>query len=115
MTAIALKAGTGLTRTQHDRLRQLVHFIDNGPGSGVATGAIEEVTYSGAFPTDFSWYTDATKTDRIVRLQVTYSGAFPQTETWTIYDTDGSTVLVTLVDTIAYAGAFESGRARVWS
>ena len=107
-------AGSGITAGQHKALRDLIHFIE-GPADGFASGTYSETTYSGAFPTLEIWYDDNTKADKIVELAVTYSGAFPATETWKMYDTDGSTVLVTLVDTIAYSGAFEANRTRTWS
>jgi hypothetical protein len=45
-------------------------------------------------------------------LTVTYTGAFPTTEEWKMYDTDGSTVLATVTDTISYSGPFETSRTR---
>ena len=107
--------GGGISAAQHNALRQLIHFIDNGPSDGFASGAYSESAYSGAFPTSEIWYVDNTKTDSIVELTTTYTGAFPTTETWKMYDTDGSTVLITLVDAITYSGAFEANRTRTWS
>ena len=107
--------GGGITEAQHAALRQLIHFIDDGPGSGFASGAFRETISSGPFPTEVIWWEDGTKTGRIVDLAIVYSGAFPSSETWRMYDTDGSTVLITLVDAISYSGAVESSRTRTWS
>lgn len=104
--------GGGITAAQHEILRQLIHFIDDGPGCGFATGAFKETTYSGAFPTAEIWYDDATKVKKIVEKTTTYTGAFPTTEVWKMYDTDGSTVNCTATDTIVYSGAFEQTRTR---
>lgn len=110
----SISAG-GLTASQHKALRDLIHFIDDGPADGFTSGAYLEVTYSGVLPTVETWYEDNTKTQKIVELTTVYSGVLPSTETWVMYDTDGTTVLVTLVDTITYSGVLESSRDRTWS
>jgi hypothetical protein len=107
--------GGGISAAQHNAIRQLIHFIDNGPADGFTSGAYSESTYSGALPTSEIWYDDDTKANKIVELSTTYSGVFPATETWKLYDTDGTTVLVTAVDTIVNSGAFEANRTRTWS
>lgn len=101
--------GTGLTEAQHKALLQLIHFIDEGPAEGFATGATRTVTGS-VFPTQILWRrADATK---LVEKNITYSGAFPTTIEWKMYAADGSTVLATVTDTITYSGAFETSRTR---
>lgn len=110
-----LVAGAGgITLSQHKLLRQLIHFIDEGPTDGFASGSYKELTYSGALVTSVIWYTDNTKVDKIVELTITHTGAFPTTEVWKMYDTDGSTVLLTLTDSITYSGAFEQNRTRTY-
>lgn len=104
----------GITDAQHKALRDLIHFIDEGPADGFASGSYKETTYNGVFPTVIDWWEDVTKTQRIVDLTITYTGAFPTTEVWRMYDTDGVTVLVTLTDTITYNGALEATRTRTW-
>ena len=106
-----LRSGTGLTEAAHKTLRQLIHFIDNGPAEGFASGAYRE-NVGGIFPTSITWYEDNTKVKKIVEKLLTYTGAFPTTIQWKIYDTDGSTVLATVTDAIAYSGAFETSRTR---
>lgn len=103
---------SGLTEAQHKALRQLIHFINDGPAEGFASGAVKTTAYSGAFPTSEIWYESAAKTQPIVKKTNTYIGAFPITEEWKMYDTDGSTVLVTVTDSIIYTGAFETERTR---
>lgn len=103
--------GSGLTAEQHEVLRQLIHFIDNGPTSGFASGAYRE-NVGGVFPTSITWWTSAAKTHKIVEKLLTYTGAFPTTIQWKMYDTDGSTVLATVTDTITYSGAYETSRTR---
>lgn len=106
--------GGGLSEAQHKTLRQLIHFIDDGPAGGFASGAYQETLPSGnPFPTSVTWYTDATKTDKIVELSITRnSNQTPATEVWEMYDTDGSTVLTTVTDTISYSGIIETSRTR---
>lgn len=102
--------GTGLTEGAHKILRQLIHFIDQGPAEGFATGAYSTTSPAGPFPTSVIWYTAAAK--KIVELTVTWTGPVPTTEEWKVYDTDGVTVLATVTDTITYSGLFETGRTR---
>ena len=105
--------GTGISETQHKTLRQLIHFIDNGPAEGFATGAYRETLPSAnPFPTSVIWYTDSGKTDKIVEKLITYTGVNPTTIQWKMYDVDGSTVLATVTDAISYSGVFETSRTR---
>lgn len=101
---------------KHKALRDLIHFVDNGPADGFASGAFYEQTPATAFPTSGIWYTDNTKVDKIVELTVTYNANNTiATEVWKMYDTDGSTVLVTLTDTHVYSGVFLSNTTRTWA
>ena len=111
----SLTTGSGMSEAAHNALRQLIHFVDQGPANGFASGAYSESIHSGALLTSEIWYDDNTKANKLVSLEITYSGIFPATETWKMYDSDGSTVLITLVDTITYSGAFEANRTRTWS
>jgi hypothetical protein len=115
-TLTDLIAGTGgLTPESHRVLRQLIHFIDNGPAEGFATGAYREVTGPLVFPTGITWYEDVTKAKKIVERVITWTGPTMTTSEWKMYDTDGSTVIATVTDTIAYVGVFEDDRTRaIW-
>lgn len=93
----------GMTEAQHAALRQLIHFVSEGPGSGFASGAVrtvESVNFA-LQPTEIVWYTNAAKTERIVDQIITYDAVFPATFQWRMYATDGSTILTTLTDTAA--------------
>jgi len=105
--------GSGISKGTHDALRSLIHFIDNGPAEGFASGAYREtLPAADPFPTSVTWWTSSGKTDKIVEKLITYTGAFPTTIQWKVYDTDGSTVLLTVTDTISYSGPFETSRTR---
>lgn len=96
---------------QHKVLRQLIHFIDNGPAEGFASGAYRQTTGT-AFPSAIVWYDSAAPTKKkIVEKLISYSGVFPSVITWKVYDTS-ETLLATVTDTISYSGAFETSRVR---
>lgn len=109
--------GGGLTPQEHQTLRQLIHFIDEGPGDGFASGAFKEVLPTGSpFPTSITWYLDIAKTKKLVEKFVTYNAQhFPINIHWNMYDTDGVTIIHTVIDTITYSSAFESTRTRAIS
>jgi|SRR5271166_3223098 len=121
LTAAGITNGTtvngsgGLTPAEHETLRQLIHFIDNGPGDGFASGAERTTVPSGSpFPTEICWYLDATLTTKLVDKVITYnSNKTPSTIQWTIYQPDGTTPAHSLIDSIQYTnGVFESSRTR---
>lgn len=106
--------GGGITPAQHETLRQLIHFIDDGPGNGFATGAFKETLPAGVpFPTQFIWWDSNAKNFKIVELQITRNAnQTPATEVWTMYDAAGMSV-GTVTDTINYAAnVFEVSRER---
>lgn len=106
--------GGGITPAQHETLRQLIHFIDQGPGDGFATGAFKETLPTGnPFPTSVTWYLDVGKTKKLVEKFLIYNAnKFPITIHWNMYDFDGVTIIHTVIDTITYNAAFESTRTR---
>ena len=68
---------------------------------------------SNPFPTSYIWWESASKAQKIVELTLTRNAnQTPATEEWKMYDTDGTTVLATVTDTIAYSGIFETSRTR---
>ena len=108
------RAGGGLSAEQHKTLRQLIHFIEEGPAEGFTSGAYKETLPSGnPFPTSVIWWESSSKLKKIVERLVAWTGANPTTDQWKIYDTDGSTVLWIVTDTISYSGVFETTRTRV--
>lgn len=108
-----LRSGTGISEAAHKALRHLIHFINDGPAEGFATGAYKETLPSAdPFPTSLIWWESNSKLQKIVEKTITYTGAFPTTIEWKMYDTDGTTLLVTVTDTISYTGPFETSRTR---
>jgi hypothetical protein len=110
--------GSGLTEEAHKTLRQLIHFIDDGPAEGFTSGAYKETLPSGdPFPTSIIWWESSSKLKKIVEKTITRSGGgatnvTPTPVVWKMYDTDGSTVLCTVTDAISYSGVFETSRTR---
>ena len=103
-------------RKHHKALKDLIHFIADGPADGWASGAESVITTPGPFPDQETWYTDSGHTVKIVDQTVTYNGNKTiATEVWRLYDTDGSTVLVTLTDTHSYSGVNHTGTVRTWA
>lgn len=109
--------GGGITPFQHETLRQLIHFIDEGPGDGFASGAFKEILPTGSpFPTSITWYLSAAKTLKLVEKFITYTpNHFPSQIQWNMYDFDGVTIVHTVIDTFTYSSAFESSRTRTIS
>jgi hypothetical protein len=107
------RAGGGISEAQHRVLRQLIHFIEEGPAEGFTSGAYKETLPSGdPFPTSIIWWESSSKLKKIVERLVTWTGPLPTTDQWKIYDTDGTTVLWIVTDTISYSGVFETTRTR---
>lgn len=115
--AIAELDAGKLSPYDHEILRQLIHFIDEGPADGFTSGAYKETTPFGAFlPTSVIWYVDNTKTKIIVSESIVWSGIVPITITWEVYKTDGVTVAHTVSDSITYTNTiFEATRTRTIS
>jgi len=103
-----------LATVQHKALRQLIHFIDQGPADGFVSGAEREQLPVGSFfPTSIIWYEDSSHTQKIVEKTIAYPTLVTPTPiTWKMYDGDGSTVLVTVQDDITYSGIVEHIRVR---
>lgn len=107
-----------ITPAQHAALRQLIHLADGvgGPMEGWASGSFREVLpTNNPFPTSVIWYTDNTKTKKIVAKLITFDGQKRVTQVqWGAYAADGTTVIVTVTDTIVYTGGqpFENTRTR---
>lgn len=107
-------AGGGITAEEHKRLRHLIHFIDEGPAGGFASGAYKEILPAAdPFPTQIIWWESSLKLQKIVEKNITRNAnKTPATIQWKMYDEDGSTVLITVTDTISYSGIFEISRTR---
>lgn len=110
-----LTGSGGVTPNAHKTLRQLVHLAEEGgPFEGFASGAYQETLPSAnPFPTSIIWWTSSAKTAKIVEETITYNANKTiATDEWKVYDVDGTTVLVTVTDTISYSGVFETDRTR---
>jgi hypothetical protein len=95
----------------HAAVRQLIHFIDNGPAEGFATGAYRETTGT-IYPTSIIWYDKAGPgKKKIVSKEMTWAGVLEATVTWKMYDIN-EVLLVTVTDTMSYSGVFETSRTR---
>jgi hypothetical protein len=66
------------------------------------------------FVTASIWYTDATRTKKIMDETITYNPNMTVSQSVErVYDSDGVTVLVTTTETVTYSGVFETSRKRV--
>lgn len=102
-----LAGGAGyLTTTAHRTVRQLIHFIEDGPAEGFTTGAYcETLPVGAAFPTSCIWWTNSGKTAKIVEEDVTWNANNTiNTDVWKMYDVDGVTLIATVTDTYDYTG-----------
>lgn len=110
-----------LTPTKHRAIRQLIHFIGEGPAEGFISGAYKEQLPTGSvFPTSIIWWESSSKLKKIVEKTITRSGGsatnvFPTPIVWKIYDTDGTTVLATVSDALTYSGVAVSTVTRTIS
>ena len=112
-TVYSLISGSGLTADAHKVIRQLIHFIEEGPAEGFTSGAYKETLPSASlFPTSVIWWESSSKLKKIVERTLTWTGVNLTTDQWKVYDTDGSTVLATITDAISYSGIFETTRTR---
>jgi len=108
----------GFSEDQHKTLRDLIHFISGGPGDGFASGA-ERITLPAGdpFPTSITWYLDSSLTTKLVEKLIVYTiNQVPDTITWNMYNTAGTSIIHTIVDTFTYVNnVFESSRIRTIS
>ena len=111
------RSGGGISESQHKSLRQLIHFIDGGPALGFLSGAYREMLPAASpFITQIIWWESAAKLKKILEKNLTLNAQKnPTTIEWKMYDTDGSTVIETVVDTISYSTVFELSRTRTIS
>ena len=105
-----------LSPNKHKRLKQLIHFIDEGPASVGLSGAYREILPAGnPFPTQIVWWENSGKIKKIVETNVTRnSNKQPLSVEWKMYDDDGITVVETVTDSIEYMNnIYEINRTRV--
>lgn len=98
----------------HELLQQLIHLSnDDGPrGIKWPNNLVRDVGPT-PFATASIWWTDNTRTKRIVDWEIVAGGAiFPTAIQWRAYADDGVSVIESYTDTISYAGIFETTRVR---
>lgn len=109
-----VKIDASIDATAHRSLLQLIHFIDDGPAKGFVTGAVKEIV-GGLFPTEVRW--KRADTTLLLKKTITRSGGgatvtAPTPIVYELYAADGTTVLETVSDVVAYSGVVETGRVR---
>jgi hypothetical protein len=108
---------SGISESVHKTLRHLIHFINEGPGDGFASGAYKTTLPEGdPFPTSIIWWESSAQTEKIVEKTLTLNpNKTPSQIEWKMYDTNGTSVIATATDSITYSGIFEINRTRVLS
>jgi hypothetical protein len=90
-----------------------------GFATGSFTGSFHETTFTGrVFPATRTWYTDTTKSKKIIEKIITRnSNRTPNTVVWNVFEKDGITKRTTVTDTISYVsgGVIGSSRVRIVS
>lgn len=106
-------SGAGVSESDHQVIRQLIHFIDDGPADGFTSGAYK-VIVGQPFPSSITWYVDSTQTQKIVEKLIIRDNSTqnPIIVTWNLYNTDGTTIVHSVVDNVVYDSSFESTRTR---
>jgi hypothetical protein len=109
--ALSGSGGSGISETVHETLRQLVHFVEQGPGHGFGDYT-KETDHQGAFETESRWY-DGSVLLLKKTTGITGSGTpvKPTPIEYRMYDTDGTTVLQKIVEVVTYNGVFEVDRS----
>ncbi len=107
-------AENALSIDNHATVRQLIHFISQGPAEGFATGAYSETLPSGdPFPTSVIWWESNNKLKKIVEKVIIYNDNKTYLTTqWNMYDEDGETIITTITDSHTYSGIIETSRIR---
>jgi hypothetical protein len=101
-----------LSDTEYSALISGFAGISSGPWALNLTSAYLECTPI-PFSTQAIWWTDNTKTKKILQELILAGGAiFPTQIQWSLYAADGTTVIRQAVDVIVYSGAFEINRTR---
>lgn len=106
-------AGGGITPEQHAALRQLIHFISEGPAETFASGAYKEtLPAADPFPTSVIWWTSVAKLHKIVEMTITRNpNKSASVVVWKVYSA-ADVLLATVTDTISYSGPHETSRTR---
>lgn len=94
----------------------LLFLVSDGPFEAYNSGMFHEIQYQNkVFPKTRTWYTDSTKSKKIIEQNIDYNqNKTPNQITWKIYEKNGTTVKRTAIDIISYVSGtvFESTRQR---
>ena len=101
----------------HQALIDIMHFLDDGPGDGWASGAYRVRQGVAPNPGGWIWYTSSAMTKRIISVTYTYpvGSILPSSKQWLLYASDGATVARTLTDAMTWSGALLTNTTRTWS
>lgn len=118
-SAGSVKTGTSsgtLTEDGHKVLRQLIHFLPDGPGDGFSSAPYRDISPPGAvFPTSVTWWLSDAKLIKLLEKTISYNvNKSISSIVWKIYDSSGSLV-IQATDTISYSGIFETSRTRTFA
>lgn len=100
-----------LSPSRHARLKQLIHYIDDGPT--YLSGAYREILPAGnVFPTQIVWWESSGKVNKIVETIITRNtNKMPSSIVWNLYES--GSVVETITDNILYQNnIFEINRTR---
>lgn len=114
LTEVLAGAG-GLTEEAHKALRQLIHWLPDGPGDGFSTSPFKKSTWSGIFKTAEVWWESSDMLKKIFEHTMTWTGINKTGEVWTLYKTDGTSPHVRATDVITFNGVFEDTRTRTYT
>lgn len=96
-----------------DANRRLLEKFISAPAEGWPSNIYREITGS-PFISNVAWWTDSSKSTKIVDVTYTRNAANQATTiVWKMYAANGTTILSTITDTVVYADGAETSRTRV--
>lgn len=101
----------------HQALLDIVHFLEDGPGDGWASGAVCVRIGTAPNAGGWVWYTSTALSARIIDMTINYAtnSILPSTKVWRLYAANGTTVIRTLTDTYTWTGPILTQRQRSWT
>jgi len=113
-TFVQIGGSGSLTPTNHQTLRQLIHLAFGGPFEGFSGAYKEILPVSDPFPTNITWWTNSSKTNKIIeKIIIRNDSQIPIVITYNVYEIDGITIEASAIDNIVYNGIFEISRERI--
>ena len=107
-------AAGAIDASLHATLRTLEHWMSDGPLEGYSGAYMETLPSGSVFPTQYVWWVDSSKAAKLMDETVTYNSNYTVASVRSrMYASDGTTVALTLTDTMTYTGVFETSRTRV--